>query len=74
MVQNGGLLNPKDTTPGQKELPHWSCEGWLLIYYGVGEVRKREGLKELSYAKEDLQDTRGFPIVNLRLFFLLVRH
>ena len=38
LVQNGSLLKHRDRTLGQKELLPWDCEGWLIIYCGVGEV------------------------------------
>ena len=40
---------------------------------GLGEVRKKVS-KGFSYVKKDSQDTRGFTIVKLRLFFPLARH
>ena len=30
------LLKPGDRTPGQEELLSQACEGWLIIYLGVG--------------------------------------
>ena len=37
------------------------------------EVKTRNFLKGLSYAKEDLQDLGGLAIVKLNLFFSLAR-
>ena len=30
------LLKHRDRTLGQEELLSWACEGWLIIYLGVG--------------------------------------
>ena len=74
LVQNGGLLKHGDRTCGKEELLPRVVRGGRLCTMGVEEVRKREVSIELSYAKEDLQNTRGLAIVKLRLFFPLVRH
>ena len=37
LVQNGGLLKHGDRTHGQEELLPWGCEGWPVLYHGVGE-------------------------------------
>ena len=69
------LLKHGDKTRGQEVMLSWACEGWLTVYLGVStpKIRKREISKELSYIKEDLQDTGGLAIVQLKVF-LLVRH
>jgi len=68
------LLKHRVRTPGQKEL-HWGCEEQLIIYYGVGGGKeKRRFSKDLSYAKEDLQDSGGLAIVKLGLFSPLARY
>ena len=39
------LLKHGNRTPGQKELS-WGCEEWLVLYYGVGEVKSKGGLQK----------------------------
>ena len=39
------LLKHGDRTHGQKEL-HLGCEGWLIIYLGVGRDQKKEGFQK----------------------------
>ena len=39
------LLKHGDRTRGQKEL-HWGCEEWLVIYYGVREVKAKGGFQK----------------------------
>lgn len=42
---------------------------------GLGKIKEKGRFsKELSYAKEDLQDTGGLAIDKLRLFFPLVKY
>ena len=65
LVQNGGLLKHWDRTHGQEELLPWVVRDGRLCTMGLREVRKREVSIELSYAKEDLQDTRGLAIVKV---------
>ena len=36
LVQNGGLLKHGDRTHGQEELLLRGCEGWQVMYPGVG--------------------------------------
>ena len=39
------LLKHGDRTCGQKEL-YLNCEGWLIIYLGVGGDQEKEGLQK----------------------------
>ena len=38
LVQNGGFIKPGDRIHGQEELLPQACEGWQIIYLGVGRV------------------------------------
>lgn len=72
--KRGDLIKAWGQDQGAAKLLHWGCEEWLVIYLGVGGCKEKErGPKGLSYAKEDPRDTGGLAIVQLRLFFLLVR-
>ena len=43
--KNGGLLKHEDRTHGQKEQLHRGCEGWLIIYHGVGGGKDKGRLR-----------------------------
>ena len=47
LVQNVVLLKQKDRTCGQKELLPQTCEGWLIIYLGVGGGKEKRGFKRI---------------------------
>ena len=76
LVQNGDFIK------AQRHLGRKSCwlpwvargEGWLIMYLGLGEVRKTKVSKGFSSVKEESQDTGGLAIVRLRLFCLLAKH
>lgn len=63
------LLKQGVGTPGQKELLPWGCEEELIMYLGVGGRENRWFSKELSSAKEDLQDMGGLVIVKVKVVF-----
>ena len=46
LVHNGSLLKHRDRTLGQKELLPWGCEGWLIIYHGVGGGKEKGRLRK----------------------------
>lgn len=46
------LLKHGDRTPGQKELLLGDCEGQLIIYFGMGEVKIRELQKDCHMLKK----------------------
>ena len=46
LVQSGGLLEHRDRTCGQKELLPQVCEGWLIIYHGVGGGEEKGRLRK----------------------------
>ena len=41
LVQNGGLLKHGDRTRGQKELLLQGCDGWQVMYDGVGGGKEK---------------------------------
>ena len=43
------FLKLGDKTHGQKELLHRDCEGRLMIYYGVGGGKEKEGFKRIFF-------------------------
>jgi len=64
-VQNGGLLKHWDRTCGQKELLYHGCEGWLIIYYGVGGGKAKGGFqKNFDMLKRTYKILEGLPLSN----------
>ena len=65
LVQNGGFIKAQDRTLGQEELLPQACEGWLIIFLGVGR-----GLRIVFYLRNfgsKLSRTlRGLAIVGKR--------
>ena len=64
------LLKHRDRTRGQEEQLFRACEGWLIIYPGVGGSKQKDP-KGFSYAKEDLWDMERLTIVKLKIVFFL---
>lgn len=52
LVRKVVLLKHRDRTPGQKELLPQGCEGQLTIYFGVGEVKRRDVPKGFRMLKK----------------------
>ena len=66
------LLEHRDRTHGQKELP-WDHEERLVLYSGVGGSKVQGKFPvRFPYAEEDShsQDTGGLAVVKLRWFSL----
>ena len=64
LVQNWWFIKALDRTRGQKELLPQGCEGWLIIYHGVGGGEEKGGLRKHFHMSKD---TGGLAIVKLRL-------
>ena len=54
----GGLLKHGDRTHEQKEMLHGGCEGWLIIYHGVGGGKEKGRLRKYFHM---LKKTHKIP-------------
>ena len=62
LVQNGSLLKHGDRTRGQKELLLRGCEGWLIIYHGIGEGKEKGVFKRTVMLKKTHRILEALPL------------